>query len=118
MKPFLICEDDRDLADFLNTYLGSKGYNYRLVDQGEMVLPVLKKQDMGFLLLDLNLPDIDGKEVIRQVREDPQITHIPIVLFTATTRAEDIMKEFKVDGLLKKPFEMKELREVIYKYTS
>ena len=118
MKPFLICEDDRDLVILLHTYLKSKGYDYKLVERGEMVLPILKNQEMGLLLLDLNLPDMDGKEVIRQIREDPHAQNTPVVLFTATARADDILKEFQVEGLIKKPFELNDLKEVIYKYCS
>ena len=116
MKKFLICEDDRDMVDFLKKYLPSKGYTFMIVEEGGQVLPAAKKDHIEFLLLDLNLPDMDGREVIEQMRNDPKTKHIPIVLFTATARAERIQAEFNIDGLLKKPFELEELNEVIRKY--
>jgi CheY-like chemotaxis protein len=116
MKRFLICEDDRDMVDFLNKYLASKGYDFMIVEEGGQVMPAIKNDHVQFLLLDLNLPDMDGREVIQQMRNDPATRHIPIVLFTATARAEIIQTEFNIEGLLKKPFELEDLNQVIRKY--
>ena len=116
MKKFLICEDDRDMIDFLKRYLPSKGYNFMIVEEGGKVLPAIKSDHIQFLLLDLNLPDMDGREVIQLLRADPTARKIPIVLFTATARAEKIQAEFNTDGLLKKPFDLEELNAVIRKY--
>jgi CheY-like chemotaxis protein len=116
MKKFLICEDDRDMVDFLKKYLPSKGYNFLIVEEGGQVMPVIKNDHIQFLLLDLNLPDMDGRDVIQQLRDDPQTRHIPIILFTATARAEKIQAEFNIEGLLKKPFELDELNQMIRKF--
>ncbi|MBR9997721.1 MAG: response regulator [Cyclobacteriaceae bacterium] len=116
MKKFLICEDDRDMVDFLKKYLPSKGYDFLIVEEGRMVLPALKNDHIQFLLLDLNLPDMDGRDVIKLLRSDPKTRDIPIILFTATARAEKIQEEFKIEGLLKKPFELEDLNQVIRKY--
>jgi two-component system, OmpR family, phosphate regulon response regulator PhoB len=105
MKRFLICEDDQDMVEFLNFYLKAKGYDFLIVEEGNLVVPALKNNNFGFLLLDLNLPDMHGKDVIRQIRQDPAIGNIPIVIFSASLKTKQLMNELDVDGYLEKPFE-------------
>ena len=113
MNKFLICEDDEDMVDLLNIYLTSKGYNYLIVKEGGAVLPALKNNEIQFLLMDLNLPDIDGKEVIKQIKNDPEINDIPIILFSASSKIKMEAKELNADGYIQKPFELTDLEKVI-----
>ncbi len=117
MKRFIICEDDRDMVDLLNVYLTSRKYDFLILEEGGQVLPEIKKDDVSFLLLDLNLPDMDGRDVIRQIRNDPETSKVPIIVFTATAWADDIMNKIPIEGVLKKPFDLSELKEVIHRYS-
>jgi len=68
--------------------------------------------------LDLRLPELDGTEVARKVKEDPQLSSVPIVILTASADAADleIIKELKVEGYLTKPFELADLFATVEKY--
>jgi DNA-binding response OmpR family regulator len=113
MKKFLICEDDPDMVDFLDFYLTSKGYDFMIVEEGKLVMPALRNNDISFLLLDLNLPDMDGKDVIKQVRNDPTIKFTPIVIFSASLKTKRLLEELDVEGYIEKPFELDDLEKVI-----
>jgi two-component system, OmpR family, phosphate regulon response regulator PhoB len=113
MKKFLVCEDDQDMVDFLDFYLTSKGFDFMIVEEGRMVLPALKENSFSFLLLDLNLPDMHGKDVIRQIREDPSIKDLPIVIFSASLKTKQLVEELDVQGYIEKPFELEDLEKVI-----
>ena len=113
MKKFLICEDDEDMVDLLNLYLQSKGYNYKIVLEGGLVIPELKNDDYHLLLMDLNLPDIDGKDVIKEIRNDPEIKNIPIIIFSASVKVKKLMEELGVDGYIEKPFELQDFEKML-----
>jgi len=59
----------------------------------------------GLILLDLNLPRVNGHEVLKAIRDDPQLCHIPVVMLTASTREEDIVRSYQlgVNTFIPKP---------------
>ncbi|NJO01861.1 MAG: response regulator transcription factor [Bacteroidia bacterium] len=57
----LICEDDEDIAEFLDLYLNLKKYPHTIVNRGELVMPHLQSGNIALLLLDLGLPDDQGR---------------------------------------------------------
>ena len=118
MKKFLICEDDADMQELLTMYLKSKNHDFDMVGLGKEVIPTTRVNDYCFLLLDLNLPDIDGREVIKQVRGQDTTKNLPIFIFSASTKAKQIANEFNIDGILEKPFNIKELDQLIAHYTN
>jgi len=51
---------------------------------------------VGLILLDLNLPKYDGRQVLEQIRSDPELTHTPVVILTTSSSEEDIMRSYKL----------------------
>ena len=105
----LLVEDDLSLATGLQHALKQEGMVVNLVDRGRDALHVVQTLPPDIIILDLGLPDMDGLEVIRSLRQ--QKTTIPILVLTARNSIED-----KVDGLdsgaddyLAKPFDVAEL---------
>ncbi|MFD0697638.1 response regulator transcription factor [Paenibacillus sp. GCM10027628] len=108
MKKILIVEDDQSIANLQRDYLVLSGYAVKIVNSGTAALQVLKEEEFELILLDIMLPDIDGFEVLRNVRERDDI---PVLLVSA--RAEEI---YKINGLglgaddyITKPFSSGEL---------
>ena len=118
MNSFLICEDDQDMQDLLKIYLNSKNHSFKMVSFGNDVVPTLKNEKIDFVLLDLNLPDIDGKEVISKIRREDDIKTTPIIVFSASLQAKKLMKELGVDDILEKPFQLSELESIIARYSN
>jgi CheY-like chemotaxis protein len=113
MKRFLICDNDNDLLELLEIYLKSKGYDFIMVNEGRKVLETLKNNDIRLLFLDLNLPYMHGTKIIEQIRNDTETKDTKIVLLTASVRAKENLEQMQVDGIVEKPFDLKDLERII-----
>ncbi len=82
----LIAEDERIIKNFLSAILESSGYRPLIASSGKDVLPMLMSHNPALLLLDLGLPEADGMEVLRQLR---QWSDIPVIVVSARQREED-----------------------------
>jgi len=105
----LIVEDDRPLADFLNTSFRSEGYDAEVLDNGDMAVKRIAEVTFDLILLDLNLPGCDGTEVLRAVRRRNQSAAILVV--TGRTNLQDRVRclDLGADDCLVKPFALSEL---------
>jgi two-component system alkaline phosphatase synthesis response regulator PhoP len=104
----LVVEDENSIASFVALYLKNAGYGIRTVGTGQEALDTLARERPDLIVLDLMLPDLDGLEVCKRVR---QSSDVPILMLTA--RDEDVDKiiglEVGADDYLTKPFNPREL---------
>jgi two-component system alkaline phosphatase synthesis response regulator PhoP len=104
----LVVEDEASIASFVSLYLKNAGYEVRAVSNGSDALASVQKEQPSLIVLDLMLPDIDGIEICRRIR---QKYDIPILMLTA--RDEDVDKiiglEVGADDYMTKPFNPREL---------
>jgi DNA-binding response OmpR family regulator len=104
----LIVEDEANIASFVTLYLQKAGYTVDRASTGQEGLDLATRQPPALILLDLNLPDMDGLDVCRKLRADSQV---PILMLTA--RDDDVDKivglEVGADDYLTKPFNPREL---------
>ena len=105
----LIAEDDLPVAKFISSGLEAEHFEVRLVTSGKDVLGALESAPCDLLILDLNLPDVGGMEVLRQVRR--KIPQLPVMILTGNARVEDRVGglECGADDYLTKPFAFSEL---------
>lgn len=104
----LVIEDERRYRELLDLNLGRRGYQVLLAPDGLTGLNLLERDAPDLILLDLMLPDLDGYEVCRRIREYSQV---PIIMLTA--RAEEVQKvrglRLGADDYITKPFGADEL---------
>jgi DNA-binding response OmpR family regulator len=104
----LVVEDEASIASFVALYLKNAGYQVRTVGTGREALAETEEKTPALIVLDLMLPDVDGIEVCRRIR---QRSDVPILMLTA--RDEDVDKiiglEVGADDYLTKPFNPREL---------
>jgi DNA-binding response OmpR family regulator len=104
----LVVEDEASIASFVSLYLKNAGYSVRTAATGTEALSQVMANAPNLIVLDLNLPDIDGIEVCRRIRKTADL---PIIMLTA--RDEDVDKiiglEVGADDYLTKPFNPREL---------
>lgn len=110
-KKILIVEDEEDVMELLHYNLSKEGYR---CDGAYNGLDALKKAQEFFpdlLLLDLMLPEVDGLEVCKNLKSNPQTKHIPIVMVTAKSDESDIVTglELGAEDYITKPFSPKVL---------
>jgi DNA-binding response OmpR family regulator len=104
----LVVEDEASIASFVALYLKNAGYDVGTVANGAEALAAVERDQPALIVLDLMLPDIDGIEICRRVR---QKSDVPILMLTA--RDEDVDKiiglEVGADDYMTKPFNPREL---------
>lgn len=105
----LIIEDDHDLQDFLKQLLADHGYTFIATSSGSSALNVVKKSAVDLVILDLGLPDIDGKTICTTIKD--LYPNLPIIILTAKGTTEDIVQGLNLgaDDYIPKPFVGEEL---------
>ena len=108
VQTVLVVEDESSIASFVALYLKNAGYKVRNVGTGEAALEQVAAERPDLIVLDLMLPDIDGIEVTKRIR---QTSDVPILMLTA--RDEDVDKiiglDVGADDYMTKPFNPREL---------
>ncbi len=106
-----LIEDDADIAFTTRLNLEREGYTVSHFDNGHEGLLAVQQGGFDFLILDLNLPDLDGFTICRELRRTPATASLPILMLTArTSEADRIMGlELGADDYLVKPFSVREL---------
>lgn len=117
-KKILIVEDEESLLKLESILLTSKGYEVKGVPNGLAALQSLSELKPDLILLDVMLPEIDGFEVCRRIKENPDTTHIPIIMLTAKKSREDMARGEQVgaDWYITKPFKSAMVIETIQRF--
>jgi adenylate cyclase len=103
----LIVDDNADNREILEARLASQGYQTTQAIDGEEALQAVRAQLPDLILLDVMMPKLDGFEVTRQLRADPTLPYIPIILVTAKVALQDVVHglDAGADEYLTKPVE-------------
>ena len=111
MSKILIVEDDPDIRELLRFNLEKAGYTLFLAEDGEKALTLARKHSPDIILLDLMLPGVDGLEVCRTLKKDPELQRIPIIMVTAKGEEMDrvVGLELGADDYVVKPFSLREV---------
>ena len=116
MKPsVLIVDDDEVMRETLSDVLRKRGYEVALASSGGGALSAIKKNIIDLVLLDMKLPDIDGIEVLKKIKEFD--TEILVIMMTAYSDVQTAVSAMKSGAYhyINKPFELEELRLLIEK---
>ena len=107
----LIVEDEPDIVELLVYNLDQAGFKTEAVFNGAAALERVKIQQPDLVLLDLLLPEVDGLEVCRTLKRDPETAGIPIIMLTAKGEAIDriVGLELGADDYITKPFSPREV---------
>jgi CheY-like chemotaxis protein len=123
----LLAEDDLDDRYLISEALDESGIENQLfiVENGEDLLDYLKNRDKyadkekyprpGLILLDLNMPLMDGREALAEIKKDPQLRRIPIIVLTTSQKEEDIQDTYEmgITGFITKPMTFSGLVDVM-----
>jgi DNA-binding response OmpR family regulator len=106
-----VIEDDADIAFTIRLNLEREGYTVATYSNGHEGLLGVQQGGFDFLVLDLNLPDLDGFTICRELRRFPATSKLPILMLTARTSEQDRIMglELGADDYLVKPFSVREL---------
>lgn len=118
-KHVILCiEDEQEMIDLIRIILEKRGFRVQGALGGEEGLKMAKEQKPDLILLDLMMPEIDGWEVYRQLKNDEELKNVPVIVVTAKSQGIDKVLGLyiaKVDDYITKPFGPNELVESINK---
>jgi PleD family two-component response regulator len=108
----LVVEDDSDISNMLKLYFNGLGYEVDVVSRGSKALEKTRQVLPHLIVLDIMLPDIDGYEVCRALRENTRTSHIPVIFLTQKDERSDRLQglELGADDYITKPFDIEELK--------
>jgi two-component system, chemotaxis family, chemotaxis protein CheY len=115
---FLVVDDFSTMRRIIKNLLHDLGYaNVTEADDGTSALPLLKSGGIDFLITDWNMPGMPGLELLKQVRADPKLAKMPVLMLTAEAKREQIVEAAQagVSGYVIKPFTAAILKEKIDK---
>ncbi|MBN1936979.1 MAG: response regulator [Anaerolineae bacterium] len=108
----LVVEDDFDISNLLRIFFDSQGYEVAVAPKGNDALEMCRRNLPNIVVLDIQLPDIDGYEVCRRLRGNLRTSHIPILFLTQRDERSDKIAglELGADDYITKPFDIEELK--------
>lgn len=113
-------DDNTEIQELVRVFLDTYGYPIVQVDDGINGLAMIRQLKPNLVLLDLDLPGLNGMEVIKHVKADPNLSHIPIIAFSGSVipddRAKLLAAGFK--DLLSKPTAITDLLKMVEIYYS
>ncbi len=89
MKLALVIEDNIDNSVLITKILGHAGYNTLTAGRGIQGYELVLEKRPDFILLDINLPDISGEEILRKIKQDEQTKSIPVIVITSNAMLGD-----------------------------
>ena len=91
-KSILLVEDDEFLAELYATKLNLEGFNVSLAVDGEKGLKSAKENKPDLILLDIILPKMDGFEVLKEIKKDPALKNVPVILLTNLSQKDEVKR--------------------------
>ena len=112
MAEILVIEDEENIAIALDFLLSREGHRHRRIATGSGAVDEIRASRPDVVLLDIMLPDVSGYQIVQDVRADPTLKKVRVLLMTARGSAAERRKGLALgaDGFIAKPFELSELR--------
>ena len=114
----LVVDDFSTMRRIIKNLLRDLGFaNIQEADDGNTALPMLKQGDFDFVVTDWNMPGMQGIDLLRAIRADASLKHIPVLMVTAEAKKEQIVAAAQagVNGYVIKPFTAATLKEKLVK---
>lgn len=115
-EKILVVEDAPDISSLLKIYFTSQGFEVLTAMRGQVALEICRKTPPNLALLDVNLPDMEGYEIGKTLRQSARTRHIPIIFLTARGEKADRLKglgEVQAEYYIVKPFDIEEVHTIV-----
>lgn len=113
----LIIEDDESIAEVIEGFLGAHQFKTSWAADGVNGLRMAREGKPSAIILDRQMPGMNGHEVLRELKADPALAKIPVIMLTAENRRSEIEESIKLGalGYIVKPFKPEEIVERVKK---
>lgn len=110
MQKVLFVDDEKDLVSTVQTIFTRRGMEFHPAYAGQEALDRAKEIQPDVVILDIGLPDFDGFEVFRRLRQEPMLKEVPVIFITGTYPEKQILGlKNGADDFILKPFDVEEL---------
>jgi DNA-binding response OmpR family regulator len=116
MAKILVVDDDKPILEVVKTILENEGYDVEIISHWPDVFEKIKNYKPDLVILDIFIEEADGRVICKDLKKSKTTARIPVILFSATNRLEDYTKDSNAQGYLKKPFNTKELIDIVRKF--
>lgn len=116
----LAIDDSKEITEMLSLYFETQGIEFMAFNDGRQGLEAIRNEDSNIILLDLDMPDFSGIDILDYLKKQNLLESKNIVIFTATSGNSNLIEElskFGVKDILKKPVGMDDLEKLVRKYT-
>jgi two-component system aerobic respiration control protein ArcA len=114
-KTILVIDDDETMRNALKRIFEAEGYRVLVAADGTQLSTVMDESPLELIVLDIGLPWINGFELCKLLKENPDLKKIPLVFISAKTSELDVRRGFEVgcDDYIKKPFNVDEIKNTV-----
>ena len=112
-KRIMVIDDDPMIRFLVQEYLTVLGYSVQAFEGGAEALATLGSSLPDLVVLDMQMPDMNGVEVLKRIRENPDTSGVPVLMLSANANEAKDLAGPKADSYLEKPFQMQTLLEAV-----
>jgi len=111
----LVVDDEPEITEIVQTFLHEAGYQVMVENTPQKAIEIDRNFQPDIILLDIMMPDVDGYDLCKALKSDPQFAATPLIFLTGKDRTDDMGRSFKAGGdmFIKKPFSCERLLEII-----
>jgi CheY-like chemotaxis protein len=113
-KKVLVADDEQAITELVAFALELEGFQVIQAPDGLEALRLVREERPNLAMIDIMMPGMDGREVSRRIKDNPETSHIPVLLFSAAPNPD--IAEAKADGFMPKPFDVGQLVESVRQY--
>jgi CheY-like chemotaxis protein len=113
-KKVLVADDEQAITELVAFALEMEGYSVIQAPDGPEALRLIREEHPDLAMVDVMMPGLDGREVSRRIKADPETADIPVLLFSAAPNPDLTLA--KADGFMPKPFDVNQLVDTVRKY--
>jgi DNA-binding response OmpR family regulator len=115
-KTVLVVDDDEGILEVVKIVLEQCGYTVVPLNNGKTVIQTIGQIHPDLILLDIWLAGVRGEDILRDIREQKSMTHIPVVIMSAQGDTSQITQRIGADGYIDKPFDIDQLAAKVDSY--
>ena len=113
MSKILVVDDDPDILSVMEILLSMKGFQVEVTARGDNTFSKIESFHPDLILLDVLISGHDGRTICKEIKENEELRHIPVLMLSAHPGAAATISDYGADGFISKPFDVdKLLREI------
>lgn len=115
LKRILVLDDNQDILEMVNEVLSYENYDVHATSNSTGILAVAEKFNPDLVILDYRLSNASGGEICRELKSNPQLKDVPVIIFSAYINQNVDFSKYGCNAVIAKPFDLSELLETVNK---